>query len=70
METEKDLLDKITQVTRKIQDKHPELTEFLSEMPETISSENSQEVDVESLSSYLESLNELLENADKVKDQS
>ncbi len=63
MDTEKDLLVKIMQVTRKIQDNHPELCEFLSELPETIASGDNPEVDVDSLRDYLESLNELLEKA-------
>lgn len=63
MDTEKDLLVKIMQVTRKIQDNHPELCKFLSELPETIGSGDHPEVDVDSLRNYLESLNELLEKA-------
>lgn len=70
MDTEKDLLVKIMLVTRKIQDEHPELCEFLSELPETVPSEEYHQIDVESLRNYLESLNELLEKADKYSDQS
>jgi hypothetical protein len=67
MDTEKDLLVKIMQVTRKIQDNHPELCKFLSELPETISSDDNNEINVVSLKNYLESLNELMEKADQNK---
>lgn len=67
MDTEKDLLVKIMQVTRKIQDNHPELCKFLSELPETISSDDNNEINVVALKNYLESLNELMEKADQNK---
>ena len=67
MDTEKDLLVKIMQVTRKIQDNHPELCKFLSELPETISSDDNNEINAVALRNYLESLNELMEKADHNK---
>ena len=65
MDNEQSLLVKITQVTREIQENHPELCKFLSEMPETIASEENPKVNTEALQNYYESLVELLEKTNQ-----
>lgn len=53
---EKDLNDRIMEVTLIIQDQHPELMKYLDEMPLTIPSDNDPEVTIKQLKSYHESL--------------
>ena len=56
METEKIINEKIIAITRKIQEKYPELIPFLNEMPVTIPDESSPEITVKILQEYYESL--------------
>jgi len=62
MESEKELNLKILKITMNIQEKHPELSEFLGEMPVTILDTESSEINVENLRAYFDSLTSLLEN--------
>ncbi len=62
MESEKELNFKILEITMTIQEKYPELSEYLGEMPVTIPDTESPEINVENLSAYFDSLTSLLEN--------
>lgn len=57
---EKDLNSKILKITMMIKDHHPELSEYLEEMPVTVPSENDPEISLNHLKSYYESLISLL----------
>lgn len=57
---EKDLNSKILEVTMKIRDHYPELSKYLDEMPVTVPSEKYQEITLNHLKTYYESLNSLL----------
>lgn len=57
---EKDLNARILQITMKIKDHYPELSQFLEEMPVTVPTENDPEISLHQLQSYYESLNSLL----------
>jgi len=56
----KDLNAKILKITMMIMDHHPELSQFLEEMPVTVPSENDPEITLNHLKSYYESLISLL----------
>jgi len=56
METENELNAKIMAKTLEIQEKHPELFEFLNEMPITIPDVNKPEINIKILSDYYNSL--------------
>ena len=60
MKNEDDLNKKITDITMLIQTKHPELSKYISEMPATIPTNKSVEINVETLSSYYNSLETML----------
>ena len=60
METEKELNAKILAITMQIQEKHPELSKFLDEMPVTIPDENRPEINIKILKKYYNSLSNLL----------
>ena len=60
MKNEDDLNKKITDITMLIQTKHPELSKYISEMSATIPSDKSPEINVETLSSYYNSLETML----------
>ena len=62
METEKEIISKILAKITEIQDKHPELSEFFNEMPNTIPDENNPEINIENLNDYYDSLNQILKN--------
>ena len=62
METEEELNAKIMELTMKIQDKHPELLEFLNELPVTIPNENNPQINRRILMDYIESLQKLLKD--------
>lgn len=62
MESEKELNFKILEITMTIQEKYPELSEYLGEMLVTIPDTESPEINVENLSAYFDSLTSLLEN--------
>lgn len=57
---EKDLNSKILEITMKINDQYPELTQYLEEMPVTVPSENDPEISLNQLQSYYDSLNSIL----------
>ena len=61
METEKDLNAKILATTMQIQEKHPELSKLLDEMPITIPDESKPEINEENLEEYYTSLKNLLD---------
>lgn len=62
METAKDLITKISVLTREIETNYPEIYEHLDENPMTIPSMESPKVDAKELESYLNSLKELVKN--------
>jgi hypothetical protein len=53
---EHELNDKILKITSEIQENHPELLQYLDEMPVTIPSDNDPEMSVQQLQSHYESL--------------
>jgi 3-oxoadipate enol-lactonase len=57
---EKDLNAKILKTTLIIKDKYPELSKYLDEMPDTISTEKDPKITLTILSTYYESLNSIL----------
>ena len=59
-EAEKELNSKILKITLKINDKYPELSKYLEEMPVTIPVEKKPEITLQNLSTYYESLDVLL----------
>jgi len=59
-EAEKEWNSKILNITLKINDKYPELSKYLEEMPVTVPVENNPEITLEHLRNYYESLNALL----------
>ncbi len=61
METKHELNDKIMAITNKIKDSHPELLEFLNEMPLTIPDEKNPSINISNLKEYYNSLKSLLE---------
>lgn len=65
METEKELNAKILAKTIEIQEKHPELSEFLNEMPVSIPNENNPETNIKILKDYYDSLNLILKGYTK-----
>ena len=60
--TEKELNADILRITLLIQDKYPELSKFIGEMPVTIPNANGTESIIKNLESYYHSLNSLLSN--------
>ncbi|MET0759248.1 MAG: hypothetical protein ABWZ56_02440 [Flavobacterium sp.] len=60
MQSVKDLNAKILEITTLIQEKYPELSKYLSEMPDTIPIEKNPEIDSEHLQRYYNSLDQLL----------
>jgi hypothetical protein len=63
METVSELNKKIIEVTMKIQQKHPELMNFLNEMPVTIPNEKHPHINISVLKKYYESLLSVLEHS-------
>ncbi len=59
---EKEWNDKIMQKTAEIQKNHPELIEFLNEMPMTIPNKNNPEITIQNLKKYYQSLCDLIDN--------
>ncbi len=53
---------KILKITMHIKDKYPELSKYIEEMPVTIPDKISPIINTESLVSYYDSLNALLDN--------
>ena len=62
MESEKELNLEILKITMTIQEKYPELSEHLGEMPVTIPDAKSPEINIKNLRAYYDSLTSLLEN--------
>ena len=60
MQTEKEWNAKILAITMLIQEKHPELSKYLAEMPVTIPDENHPEVNIKALKDYYDSLDSLI----------
>ncbi|HTB07388.1 MAG TPA: hypothetical protein VK806_10595 [Bacteroidia bacterium] len=60
--TEKELNEDILRITLLIQDKYPELSKFIGEMPVTVPNANDTESTIKNLESYYHSLNSLLSN--------
>ena len=60
MKTEKELNDDILKITMTIQEKFPELSKYISEMPETMPGPSSPEVTIKNLTDYYNSLDVLL----------
>ena len=60
METEKEINAKILTTTMEIRTKHPELMQFLDEMPVTVPSEGNPDVNIEILNDYHDSLINIL----------
>jgi len=58
--TEKELNEKILQITMKIKDKFPELSKYIEEMDVTIPDEKNPEITLDSLHAYYQSLNTML----------
>ena len=62
MENENEINAKIMEVTLKIQDEHPELVEFLNEMPVTVPNKNKPEINTKQLEDYYDSLVNMVEH--------
>lgn len=60
MKTENELHKEILQITLTINEKYPELSKYLDEMPVTIPDESSPDINVQQLQSYYHSLSALL----------
>ncbi len=69
MSTEKELNAKILEITMKIRDNYPELNKYLEEMPETIPSEKSPEMDLKNLEEYYNTLTNLIKNYSKTHEK-
>lgn len=62
MESEKEINQAIMEITMTIQEKYPELSENLGEMPVTIPDTKNPEINIKNLRAYYDSLTSLLEN--------
>lgn len=62
MESQADLNTKIMELLTIIQEKHPELTPYIGEMPITVPSDSSPEVNSQILQDYYDSLNQIVTN--------
>lgn len=62
METEQELNAKILKTIMTIQDKYPELSKYLGEIPVTISDMDSPEMNINNLRAYYDSLTSIMEN--------
>ena len=62
MKTEKELNEEILKITMTIQEKYPELSEYLGELPVTIPNAQHPEINLQQLTAYYDSLTSLLEN--------
>jgi hypothetical protein len=66
MESQNDLNEKIRLITIKIQEEHPELIKYLNEMPRDFEFKSEkEEVNINALKEYLDSLNKILETYSK-----
>ncbi len=69
LETEKDLSERIMQITNTIQEDYPELMPYLVEMPVHVPNDPSPEVNYKSLKDYYDSLYQIVTNIEKSKSQ-
>lgn len=60
MKTEKDLNDKIIELTNKIRANKPELVKYIDEMPLTLPDNANPEINEKNLKEYIKSLKDLL----------
>ena len=65
METEKELNADILKITMLIQDKFPELSKYIAEMPVTIPNVATPEITIKILKDYYDSLSILLKDYDR-----
>jgi hypothetical protein len=61
MKTEKELSEAIVNITLKIQEEYPELSDFIGEMPVTIPDEKCPDTGIKKLEDYYDSLLSLLQ---------
>jgi len=62
MESEEELNLEIMELTMTIQEKYPELSEFLGEMPVSIPNTKNPEITIDNLKAYRDTLSSLLAN--------
>lgn len=62
MKSENEFNTEILRITMTIQEKYPELSEYLEEMPVTVPAVMNPEINSKSLGAYYDSLNSLLES--------
>ncbi|RYJ43720.1 hypothetical protein [Flavobacterium beibuense] len=62
METKKEITEKIFKITVLIQEKYPELSDYLEEVQDTIPAMEHPEVDAGTLSKYYETLDNMLKD--------
>lgn len=60
MKTEKDLNEKIIELTNKIRENKPELIKYIDEMPLTLPDNSDPEINQKNLKDYIKSLKDLL----------
>lgn len=60
MKTEKQLNEDILKITLVIQEKYPELSKYITEIPITNQERASHEINIKHLSNYFDSLNSIL----------
>lgn len=65
MTTEKELNAKILQITMTINDKYPELSKYIGEIPITIPNESDPEITIKILKDYYNTLETILKNHTK-----
>lgn len=65
MKSQNNLNDKIRLATIKIQEEHPELIEYINEIPSTFLCKTEKKVTNKALKGYLDSLNEILKKYSK-----
>jgi hypothetical protein len=66
---EKELTNKIYEITNMIQEKYPELYVQLEEFRDTLTTQEHPEVNVETLANYYESLKSMVQNYIEQKDK-
>jgi hypothetical protein len=65
MKTEQGLTNDILKITMMINEKFPELSKYITEMPVTIPDTDNPEINIKNLSDYKESLETLLKKYEK-----
>jgi hypothetical protein len=65
MKTEQELTNDILKITMMINEKFPELSKYITEMPVTIPDTDNPEINIENLLDYKESLEALLKKYEK-----